>query len=219
MNLAKTSLLVALLATLCSSCTLLDPTPKPNPSQEKLLRAGWMNPHPVGSYAYFTAEPSYPKTYKVYKNHGALAQTNSANARVKIDLSLQRAILYKGDQIAMDYPIASGKSTFPTPPGSYQIVEKKKAEKRSNLYGTIYNSSGNVHKSNADIKKDKVPPGGQFKGASMPYWMRLSWSGIGMHQGRVPRYPASHGCVRMPSSVASTVFSKTGVGTPVSIVR
>nr|NIP92955.1 L,D-transpeptidase family protein [Akkermansiaceae bacterium] len=107
---------------------------------------------------------------------------------------------------------------FPTPPGSYKIVEKVRAEKRSNLYGTIYDAEGEVHISDADITKDEVPEGGTFKGASMPYWMRLSWSGIGMHQGRVPRHPASHGCVRIPSKVASTVYSKTGVGTPVSIL-
>ena len=52
----------------------------------------------------------------------------------------------------------------------------------------------------------------------MPYWMRLSYGGIGMHRGKVPRYPASHGCIRMPSSVAPTVFANTPPGTPVDIV-
>ena len=218
MNLAKTLPLGGLLAAAfaATSCTF---APKPNPNQEKILSAEWVNPHPPGTYEHFTASPSYPKTYNVYRNNDVLSKTNAANARVTIDLGLQRAILYRGSDIAMDYPIASGKSTFPTPTGNYKIVEKIRAEKRSNLYGTIYDAEGKVHKSNADINKDSVPEGGKFKGASMPYWMRLTWSGIGMHQGRVPRYPASHGCVRMPSKVASTIYSKTGVGTPVSIVR
>ena len=69
------------------------------------------------------------------------------------------------------------------------------------------------------MSKDEIPEGGSFKGAAMPYWMRLTWTGVGMHQGRVPRYPASHGCVRMPSSVAGTIYSKTDLHTPVSIVR
>ena len=215
MNLAKTTALVALVAAVCTSCTAI---PTPNPNQEKILRAEWVNPHPPGSYAAFTAEPGYPKTYNVYKNHAVLAQTNSGNARVRIDLGLQRAFLYKGDQLAMDYPIASGRSKYPTPTGSFRIMEKLKS-KRSNLYGTILNSSGGVHKSGADSRKDSIPDGGSFRGASMPYWMRLTGGGIGMHQGRVPRYPASHGCVRMPSGVASTVYSKTRVGTPVTIVR
>lgn len=218
MNLAKNLLIVGLLAAVCttSSCTI---APKPNPNQEKILRAQWVNPHPPGTYEYFKAEPSYPKTYNVYRDHSVLSETTPANARVKIDLGLQRAILYRGEEIAMDYPIASGKAKFPTPTGDYKIVEKIRSEKRSNLYGTIYNAEGKVHKSNADITEDKVPDGGEFKGAAMPYWMRLTWSGVGMHQGNVPRYPASHGCVRMPSKVAPTVFSKTAVGTPVSIVR
>ena len=218
MNLAKNLLAVGLLAAISAttSCTF---APKPNPSQEKILRAEWVNPHPPGTYEYFRAEPSYPKTYNVYRDDSVLSETTAANARVRIDLGLQRAILYRGEKIAMDYPIASGKSKFPTPPGNYKIVEKIRSEKRSNLYGTIYNAEGKVHKSNADVTEDKIPEGGEFKGAAMPYWMRLTWSGVGMHQGNVPRYPASHGCVRIPSKVASTVFSKTGIGTPVSIVR
>lgn len=218
MNIAKTILSAGLLAVAAAS-TSCSVAPKPNPDQEKILKAQWVNPHPAGTYAHFTAEPTYPKTYNVYRDPSLLANTTTANSRVIIDLSLQRAIIYNNGEVAMDYPIASGKSKFPTPPGKYQILEKIKSEKRSNLYGTIYNAAGKVHKSNADANKDKIPEGGKFKGASMPYWMRLSWSGIGMHQGRVPRYPASHGCVRMPSKIASTVFSSLSVGTPVTVER
>ena len=119
----------------------------------------------------------------------------------------------------MDYPIASGRKTFPTPPGRYRIIEKVQREKQSNLYGTIYDSEGNIYKNDADITEDEVPEGGEFKGAAMPYWMRLTWKGLGMHQGKVPRYPTSHGCVRIPSKVASAVYTTLSLGTPVSIVR
>lgn len=215
MNFSTPTLLAAMLAALCVSC---ETTPKPNPDQTKVLRAEWVNPYPKGSYEHFTAEPNYPKTYNVFKNRDVLSSTDGSNARVIIDLGLQRAVLFNGDSVAMDYPIASGKKAFPTPPGDYKIVEKLKADKRSNLYGKIYDAEGNLHKKDADSTKDKVPEGGKFEGALMPYWMRLTWSGVGMHQGRVPRYPASHGCVRIPSGVASTVFAKTNLGTPVSIV-
>jgi lipoprotein-anchoring transpeptidase ErfK/SrfK len=218
MNLAQTLLSAGLLAVVAGS-TSCSVAPLPNPDQKKILKAQWVNPNPPGSYAYFTAEPSYPKTYNVFRDPSLLERTSKANSRILIDLSLQRAIIFTNDEVAMDYPIASGKSTFPTPPGKYQILEKIKSEKRSNLYGTIYDAEGKIHKSDADATKDEIPEGGNFKGASMPYWMRLSWGGIGMHQGRVPRYPASHGCVRMPSKISSTVFSKIGVGTPVSIER
>ncbi|HJM65382.1 MAG: L,D-transpeptidase [Roseibacillus sp.] len=218
MNLPKTLLSALLFAVVAvtTSCTI---APEPNPNQKKILKAQWVNPYPPGSYAYFTAEPSYPKTYNVYKNSTAFSALDEDNIRVEIDLSQQRARIYNRKNIAMDYPIASGRRTFPTPPGNYRIVEKIEREKQSNLYGTIYDAEGKVHKTDADITEDEVPEGGEFKGAAMPYWMRLSWKGLGMHQGRVPRYPASHGCVRMPSKVASTIYSKLPIGTPVSIVR
>ena len=202
------------MAILLASCSNRPPTP--NPNQEKAQTAVFVNPYPPGSYDHFTAEPSYPKTYKVYRDSSAL--NSSAPTRVEIDLSLQRAMIYKGDTIAMDYPVSTGTSNFPTPPGRYQVLEKIQANKRSNTYGTMYDAEGNVYKTNADVNKDKLPEGGSFKGAAMPYWMRLSWSGVGMHRGKVPRYPASHGCIRMPSSVASSVFTHTPMDTPVVVV-
>ena len=218
MNLTKTllSALLPAVVAFTTSCTI---APEPNPNQKKILKAQWVNPYPPGTYAHFTAEPSYPKTYNIYKDRTAFGELDEDNTRVEIDLSLQRARIYNNKDIAMDYPIASGRKTFPTPPGNYRIVEKVESEKQSNLYGTIYDSEGEVHKTDADITEDEVPEGGEFKGAAMPYWMRLSWKGLGMHQGRVPRYPASHGCVRMPSKVAYAVYEKLPIGTRVSIIR
>lgn len=207
--------LLAALAALTASCTTGPPTP--NPNQTKIIKAVFVNPYPPGTYEHFRADPSYPKTYKIYKDQSALS--SGGPSRITIDLSLQRAMLYKGDRLAIDYPVSTGKSTFPTPPGNYKVVEKIQADKRSNTYGTIYNASGGVYKSSANLKKDSIPEGGSYKGALMPYWMRLTWSGIGMHKGRVPRYPASHGCIRMPSSVASSIFAQARIGTPVSIVH
>ena len=207
--------LIAALAALMASCTTGPPTP--NPNQTKMIKAVFVNPYPPGSYEHFRADPSYPKTYKVYRNQSALS--SGAPSRITIDLGLQRAMLYKGDRVAMDYPVSTGTKKFPTPTGNYKVLEKIQSDKRSNTYGTIYNASGGVHKSNADINKDTVPEGGSFKGALMSYWMRLTWSGIGMHKGRVPRYPASHGCIRIYSSAVSSVFSQTKIGTPVSIVN
>ena len=212
-------ILLALLTTIIPAITSCSLTPDPNPDQVKILKAQWVNPHPVGSYAHFTAEPTYPKTYKVYKDETAFGALDKKNTRVEIILSLQRARIYNDDEIALDYPIASGRKTFPTPPGRYRIIEKVQREKQSNLYGTIYDSEGNIYKNDADITEDEVPEGGEFKGAAMPYWMRLTWKGLGMHQGKVPRYPTSHGCVRIPSKVASAVYTTLSLGTPVSIVR
>jgi len=192
--------------------------PPPEPKIIKPLKAVYINPHKAGSYEHFKAEPGYPKTYNVYKNTKLLAATNSSNSKVRIDLGLQRAFLMNGSQIAMDYPISSGTKKHPTPTGNFKITEKIK-DKRSNLYGKILDANGKVVKSGADSRKDEVPEGGKFLGASMEHWMRLTGDGIGMHKGNVPRYPASHGCIRTPGSVVPIVFGKVRPGTSVSIVN
>lgn len=216
MKLFTYSIPAAAIALLLASCA--NPN-VPNPKQTAALKAVHVNPHKVGSYAHFRAEKAYPRNYGIWKNEAVLARTNSSNSSVKIDLSDQRGYLMNGSELAMDYPVATGKSAHPTPTGNFRILEKIRSDKRSNTYGKIYNASGAVVKSNADTRKDKVPEGGKYVGAAMPYWMRLTWDGIGMHKGNVPRHPASHGCIRTYYKVVPIVFDKTRVGTKVSIVR
>jgi lipoprotein-anchoring transpeptidase ErfK/SrfK len=67
-----------------------------------------------------------------------------------------------------------------------------------------------------DVKKDPKPPGAIFDGARMPYFMRIT-GGVGMHEGFLPGYPASHGCIRMPEFMAEAFFNNLSVGTPVTI--
>ncbi|MBV8214624.1 MAG: L,D-transpeptidase [Verrucomicrobia bacterium] len=56
-----------------------------------------------------------------------------------------------------------------------------------------------------------------YKGAKMPHMQRLTWSGIAMHAGHLPGYPASAGCVRMPVDFAAKLYSVTSLGTTVII--
>ncbi len=208
---------LGIIATL-TSCV---PTGSPNtanPQATKPLKAVFINPHKPGTYEHFTASSVYPKTYNVYKNAPLLAKTNSGNSRVIIDLGLQRGFLMNGGQVAMDYPVSTGTSKHPTRTGSFRIMEKI-VDKRSNLYGRILDADGKTVKSGADSRDDAVPEGGKFLGASMRHWMRITGDGIGMHKGRVPRYPASHGCIRTPGSVVPTVFSKVRTGTSVTVQR
>jgi hypothetical protein len=51
----------------------------------------------------------------------------------------------------------------------------------------------------------------------MPHMQRLTWSGIAMHAGQLPGYPASAGCVRMPEDFAEKLYSVTSNGTTVII--
>ncbi len=63
-------------------------------------------------------------------------------------------------------------------------------------------------------------PKAKYKGASLKNWMRLTSSGIGLHASKyVKRYPGTNGCVRLPHTVAKTIFSKVSTGTKVSIVN
>lgn len=139
---------------------------------------------------------------------------------VRIDLSEQTASFYRAGVKVGQSRVATGKAGHSTPTGSFTILEKV-ANKRSNLYGMIFDAQGNVVVSDADTRIHRVPSGGRYIGAPMTYWMRLTGAGIGMHIGAIPNpgSPASHGCVRMPAEMARTLFEKAPVGTRVTVVR
>jgi len=188
-----------------------------NPSALTDAAGNPLNPHLPGSYAHFTAEPTYPKTYNYWKNDELLSRTNPENSKIVIDVGTQRGLLMNGEEIVMDYPICSGRASHPTPRGEYKVLEQV-VDKRSNKYGRIYDANGRVVHTDADITQDQVPEGGRFEGASMRYWMRMTWDGIGHHVGPVRRIPVSHACVRGPSKLMPIIYSKAKIGTPV-IVR
>jgi hypothetical protein len=56
-----------------------------------------------------------------------------------------------------------------------------------------------------------------YKGAQMPHMQRLTWTGIAMHAGNLPGYPASAGCVRLPVDFAAKLYLVTTIGTTVII--
>jgi L,D-transpeptidase catalytic domain len=176
----------------------------------------FVNPYPAGTYDHFKAEPTYPKTYSVWKNEQLLPNTNAENSSIVISLEKQRGFLMNGEEIVMDYPICSGIPSRPTPTGTFYILEKV-VDKRSNKYGRIYDASGDVVNSDADSTLDSIPEGGKFEGASMRYWMRLTNDGVGHHIGPVKRRPASHACIRGPSATMPVVYSKVKTGTRVVV--
>ena len=178
----------------------------------------FVNPYPAGTYDNFKAEPTYPKTMSVWKNEELLSRTNPENSSIKVNLEIQRAFLYNGEEIAMDYPICSGIPDRPTPKGTYYILEKV-VDKKSNRYGKMLDAAGEVVNGDADSATDPVPEGGRFEGAPMRYWMRLTNDGVGHHIGPLPRSrrTASHACVRGPSATIPIVYSKVKTGTRVII--
>jgi len=136
---------------------------------------------------------------------------------ITINLTEQRAYIYKDKTLVGESTISSGKKGFETPPGTYKVIQKDK-DHVSNLYGEYVDSDGNVLQKNVDVTKDPLPDGATFNGAKMPYFMRFT-GGYGMHVGYVPRYRASHGCIRMPGSMAEHFFNAVDVGTPVTVTE
>lgn len=138
------------------------------------------------------------------------------NARIEISLNEQRARVFAGDRVAIDTPISTGVDGHPTPAGSFTILEKKTYHE-SSLYGNYVDSSGRVVLRDVSSRVNKAPPGTRWDGTPVPYWQRLTWDGVGMHVGKLPGHPASHGCLRFPSTVMPMIYAKTRIGTPVEI--
>lgn len=142
----------------------------------------------------------------------------SGKPSIKIKLSEQKAYFYKSGQLVGISQLSTGREGTGTPSGSYKIIEKD-ADHISNLYGDYVDGAGNVVVPNVGVNKDPKPPGTSFKGAPMPYFMRITSGGVGLHAGYLPGYPASHGCIRMPEFMAESFFRSVSIGTPVTITN
>lgn len=111
----------------------------------------------------------------------------SRRLKISVDLSTQRAYLWRDGKIEMSTDISSGRTSHPTPTGEYLVTDKYKMWK-----STLYH-------------------------AKMPLFMRLSCGDFGLHVGALPGYPASHGCIRLPQDSAQRLFASVPVGTLVEI--
>jgi lipoprotein-anchoring transpeptidase ErfK/SrfK len=136
---------------------------------------------------------------------------------ITIDLKEQKAFFYKSGRLVGISMISSGREGYSTPSGNFKITQKSK-DHVSNLYGDYVDGGGNVVVANVGVNKDPKPAGTSFRGAPMPYFMRIH-GGVGMHAGFLPGFPASHGCIRMPERMAQIYFSNVSQGTPVRVVN
>ncbi len=152
----------------------------------------------------------------VYDGSFWYADDMSGRPSVVINLGEQMVYLFKGGELAGGSPISSGSEGYDTQPGSYRILDKD-IDHKSSIYGDYEDFDGNVIMQNIDNRKDPRPPGTRFEGAKMYYFMRV-YGGVGMHQGYLPGYPASHGCIRLPGHMAEKFYQQVHVGTPVEVV-
>lgn len=139
------------------------------------------------------------------------------DVKIRINLSSQRAFYTRGGRPIGWSFVATGKEGHRTPVGNFKITEMV-IDKYSNAYGWIEDEFGNVVDGDAK-PSDPVPPGCVYVPAPMPYWMRLTDWGIGMHAGLIPEpgLPASHGCIRLPKPLAPMLHYAVKIGTPVKI--
>ncbi len=135
--------------------------------------------------------------------------------RIIISLNEQRAYFYKGGTLVGVSTISSGREGLNTTTGNFHIIQKDK-DHVSSRFGDYIDANGNIIQKEIDTEKDPKPPGARYDGAKMPYFMRIV-GGTGMHEGFLPGYPASHGCIRMPGFMAQAFFRNVSIGTPVTI--
>ena len=152
------------------------------------------------------------------RNDGSFWEAYGVPGRPKILIVLgeQKVYLLKNNQIVGASPISSGSEGYDTRPGRYSVIEKD-IDHKSSIYGDYEDANHNVIATNIDNRKDPRPPGTRFEGAKMFYFMRI-YGGVGMHQGYLPGYAASHGCIRLPGHMAEKFFHACPMGTPVEIV-
>ncbi|MGC1588481.1 MAG: L,D-transpeptidase family protein [Rhodomicrobium sp.] len=107
-----------------------------------------------------------------------------------IALAQQRISVYGASGKIIEAPVSTGATGYETPAGIYSILEKEE-DHHSNLYDD----------------------------ASMPFMERLTWTGMAMHAGALPGYPASHGCTRLSYGFAQQLYQVTKPGMRVVVVR
>jgi lipoprotein-anchoring transpeptidase ErfK/SrfK len=128
---------------------------------------------------------------------------------IRIDLSERRLYLYGGGgELAKTYRVAVGMPAYPTPTGTFRIINKE------------VDPTWNPPDSPWAVGQDPVPPGpGNPLGTR---WMGLNSPGIGIHGTYASSSigkAASHGCIRMLVREAEDLFGRIYVGTPVKIVK
>lgn len=108
---------------------------------------------------------------------------------IVVSIPSQMAFVFKRGAVWDSSAVSTGKRGKDTPTGEFTILQKKK-QHRSTLY-------------------DDAP---------MPFMQRITWDGVALHAGNVPGYPASHGCIRLPTGFAEKLYNITNFHSTVVVV-
>jgi hypothetical protein len=107
-----------------------------------------------------------------------------------VSIGSQKVTVYDNGTPIATSSVSTGVSGHPTPTGIFSVIQKQRWH-HSNLYSN----------------------------APMPYMQRITWSGVALHAGVVPGYPASHGCIRLPEHFAVRLWGMTRLGARVIVTR
>lgn len=107
---------------------------------------------------------------------------------IVVSIDRQKVTVYDSTGVFAESPVSTGMKGHSTPMGVFSVIQKHKFH-HSNIYS----------------------------GAPMPYMQRITWSGVAMHAGVLPGYPASHGCIRMPMAFAMKMWNWTRMGARVIV--
>src|SRR6266849_1321531 len=152
----------------------------------------WSNYDP----GYYRPEPIVPQQQQKPRHRQAkkirAPENESAKPQgpliIAISIDRQNLRIYDANGFFAETPISTGMRGHPTPMGVFSVIQKHKFH-HSNIYS----------------------------GAPMPYMQRITWSGVAMHAGVLPGYPASHGCIRMPMAFAVKMWGWTRMGARVVV--
>lgn len=138
------------------------------------------------------AQPRKPKARRPSAKTEAKPKETNAKPHgpliIAVSIEQQKVRVYDSNGLFAESPVSTGMKGHSTPMGVFSIIQKHKMH-RSNIYS----------------------------GAPMPYMQRITWSGVAMHAGALPGYPASHGCIRMPMAFAMKMWNWTRMGARVVI--
>ena len=140
------------------------------------------------------AKPHYKRPHEAVRREDAREFKREEHPQgpfqIVVEIAKQEIELYGRNGFIARAPISTGMPGHPTPLGVFTVLSKAKWH-QSNIYS----------------------------GAPMPYMQRITWSGVAMHAGPRPGYPASHGCIRLPEDFAIWLFHTTKVGARVIVTR
>jgi lipoprotein-anchoring transpeptidase ErfK/SrfK len=138
------------------------------------------------------AQPRKPKARRPSAKTEATSKEANAKPQgpliIAVSIEQQKVRIYDANGLFAESPVSTGMKGHSTPMGVFSVIQKNKMH-RSNIYS----------------------------GAPMPYMQRITWSGVALHAGVLPGYPASHGCIRMPMAFAVKMWNWTRMGARVII--